>query len=67
MSWREDKITDGQARMIASMMEDAGINGAIIPPFRGRTKGEAHEYIKNNLHAVHMSAHNGNEDAGDRV
>ena len=67
MSWRNDPITEKQECLIAEMEEEAMINDAFIPPFRGSTKGEAADYISAFLGAIHYSAYNPHEDAGDRV
>lgn len=49
MTWRSDPATEKQLTLIAQIQEDAGINGAMpLPPFRGKTKGEASDYIVNN-------------------
>ena len=66
-SWRNDPITEKQDKMIAKIEEDAMMNGAIIPPFFGKTKGDAYDYINNFLHASHICAFDFHEDAGDRV
>ena len=67
MSWRDDPITDKQAKMIAEMSEDAGMNGALIPPFTGKTKGEASDYISSNIRLVYRSFFIPHENAGDRI
>ena len=67
MSWRNDPITEKQENMIARMEEDAMMNGAWIPPFHGKTKGEACDYIGNFIGVVHHAFYNLHEDAGDRV
>ena len=67
MSWRDDPITEKQEALIAKMEEEACMNGAWIPPFRGTTKAEAFEYIANYLDKIHYSNYNPHEDAGDRV
>lgn len=66
-NWRNDLITEKQEALIAQIEEDAMMNGAIIPPFVGNTKGEACDYIDNYIHASHISAFSPHEDAGDRV
>lgn len=65
-TWRDDPITEKQEAMIAQMEEDACMNGAWIPPFHGETKGEASDYIRNFIDAVHHTFYNPHEDAGDR-
>lgn len=67
MSWKSDPITEKQERMIAAIEENAIMNGAFIPAFQGKTKGEASDYIDNYIHACPLSAYNPHEDAGDRV
>ena len=65
-NWRNDPMTDKQRQLIVAIWEDAGMNGAIVPKFHGKTKGEASDYIDENLYASHLSAYNPHEDAGDR-
>lgn len=67
MTWRNDPITDKQKRMISEMQEDAGMNGSWIPPFNGTTKGDACDYIHDNLRTVYRSFFTPHEEAGDRV
>ena len=67
MSWRDDPITDKQDALIAQIEEDACMNDAFIPPFQGKTKGEASDYISAFIGASHYSAYNPHEDAGDRI
>lgn len=67
MSWRDEPITEKQNAMIAMIEENACMNGAFIPPFRGSTKGEACDYISAYIHECHCAAYDPNEDAGDRV
>ena len=67
MSWRDDPITDKQDALIAQIEEDACMNGAFIPPFQGKTKGEASDYISAFIRASHYSAYNPHENAGDRI
>lgn len=67
MSWRDDPITEKQEEMISNMQEDAGMNGALIPPFHGKTKGEACDYISTYIRDVYRSFFIPHEDAGDRV
>jgi hypothetical protein len=67
MSWRDDPITDRQKWMIETMIEDAGMNGAIpLPPFYGKTKGEASDWISENMGKQYESF-NCHENAGDRI
>ena len=66
-NWRSDPITEKQEQMIANIEEDAMMNGAIIPLFSGKTKGDACDYINNYIHASHISAFDFHDDAGDRV
>ena len=70
MSWRNDPITEKQLNYIVQMQEDAGINGAIpLPPFTGKTKGEASDYISENQNKVFDSFDyicNG-DNYGDRI
>ena len=55
-NWRYDPATQKQLDMIASMQENAGMNGAIpLPPFRGKTKGEAFDYILDNYNKQYES------------
>lgn len=56
MSWRDEPITEKQKAFIMSIQEDAGINGAIVAPFYGKTKGEAHDWIKENYGKQFYSA-----------
>lgn len=68
MSWRNDPATEKQLALIEQMYEDAGMNGAILPPpFRGKTKGEACDYISRHIGEIHYAAYNPHEDAGDRI
>ena len=67
IKWRDDPITDGQKKMIENMSETAGMNNAIIPEFRGKTKGEASDYIGKYMNKCFISAYNEHEDAGDRI
>lgn len=66
-SWRDDPMTDKQRDFIHRMYEDAGINDSYVPPFTGKTKGEAYDYIHNYFRAVHYSLYTPHEDAGDRI
>ena len=67
MSWRNDPVTEKQEQMIAAIEENAIMNDAFIPPFDGSTKGEACDYIGNNIQLCHYAAYNPHEDAGDRI
>lgn len=54
--WRKDSVTEKQLSMIQSMQETASINGAIpLPEFHGKTKGEACDYIQENIHKQYDS------------
>ena len=68
-NWSNDPMTEKQKEMIASMQENAGINGALpLPDFNGKTKGEACDYIQANLHRVYETMdYLEHEDAGDRI
>lgn len=66
-NWKNDPITEKQNQMIARIEEDAMMNNAFIPPFDGKTKGDACDYINKYIHASHISAFNLHGDAGDRV
>ena len=66
-SWRDDPITEKQKQMIESIEENAGINGAIISKFIGTTKGEASDWISENIGKQCYSAYCEHEDAGDRI
>ncbi len=70
MSWRNDPITEKQLNYIVQMQEDAGMNGAIpLPPFTGKTKGEASAYIEQNknrqFRSFDFESHEDN--FGDRI
>lgn len=67
MTWRDDPITEKQEQTIANMEENACMNDAFVPPFTGKTKGEASDYISNYIHSCYVSAYSPHEDAGDRV
>ena len=67
MSWRDEPITEKQKAFIESIQEDAGINGAIVAPFYGNTKGEASDWINENNGKQFHSAYCLHEDAGDRL
>ena len=67
MSWRDDPITEKQKELIERMDEDAGMNGAILPLFTGKTKGEASDWISANMGKQYISAYCEHEDAGDRI
>ena len=66
-SWRNDPVTEKQKQLILDMWEDAWRNGALIPEFGGKTKGEASDYISRWLGACCYSAYSPHEDAGDRI
>lgn len=65
--WQDEPMTEKQKNMIQEMNEQARANDAWIPPFTGKTKGEAYNYIHNYLRAIHYSLYNPHEDGGDRV
>ena len=65
--WRNDPVTEKQKQMIAGMQETAGMNGAIIPEFTGKTKVEAIDYISKYINECYQSAYNPHENAGDRI
>ena len=67
MSWRDGPITEKQEAMIARIEEDACMNDVWVPPFHGKTKGEASDYIGYFIGVVHHAFYNPHEDAGDRV
>lgn len=67
MSWRNDPITEKQEALIAQIEEDAYMNDAFIPPFQGKTKGEASDWIGAYNGKQFYSAFCPHEDAGDRV
>lgn len=48
--WRNDPVTDKQKRLIAEMNEFSEFP---LPPFTGKTKGEASDYISANLSKSH--------------
>ena len=60
-------MTEKQKQLIADMNESAYRNNAIIPSFRGSTKGEAYDYICRHYHEIFHSAYSPHEDAGDRI
>ena len=66
MSWRNDPITDKQRAMMASMRENAAINGAMLSFFDGTTKGEASDWISANISEQYRSLYCEHENAGDR-
>ena len=66
-NWRNDPITKKQEEMILSMQETTGMNGGYIPPFMGTTKGEASDYISENIGKQYISLYNPHEDGGDRI
>ena len=67
MNWRNDPITEKQEAMIATIQEDAYMNDAYVPPFNGKTKGEAYDWISVNINKRFYSMYNPHEDAGDRI
>ena len=67
MSWRDDPITEKQEELIAQIEEDACMNNAFIPPFHGKTKGEASDWISAFNGQQYHSLYNPHEDAGDRI
>ena len=70
MSWRDDPVTEKQLNYIEQMQEDAGMNGAIpLPPFTGKTKGEACDYISENQNKVFESFdyYSHMDNYGDRI
>ena len=67
MTWRDDPITKKQQQFINSIIEDAGINGAIISSFNGKTKGEAADWINKNNGKQYYTAYCPDEDGGDRI
>lgn len=67
MNWRNDPMTEKQEAMIATIQEDAYMNNAYIPPFNGKTKGEAYDWISVNINKRFYSMYNPHEDAGDRI
>jgi len=67
-SWRNDPVTEKQINLIMQMEEDAGMNGAIpLLPFTGKTKGEASDWIDENMGKQFESFNCDHEDAGDRI
>lgn len=67
MDWQDQPMTGKQKAMIEMMQEDAGMNGSWIPPFNGKTRGEARDYISDNIRSVYRSFFVPHEDAGDRI
>ena len=67
MSWRDEPITEKQKQFIESIEEDAEMNGAIVPSFTGKTKGEAFDWININNGKQFYSAYCPHENAGDRL
>ena len=51
----------------AQIEEDACMNDAFIPPFHGKTKGEASDWISAFNGQQYHSLYNPHEDAGDRI
>lgn len=45
--WKDDKPTQSQLEYIRHILEESGIP---LPPFEGKTKGEAAEWIEKNRH-----------------
>ena len=66
MSWREEPITEKQKAMMASMRENAAMNGAMLSYFDGKTKGEASDWISKNIGEQYRSLYCEHENAGDR-
>ena len=70
MSWRNDPVTEKQLQFIDRRRENAGMNGAIpLPVFRGKTKGEAFDYIDENIgkQFISFDASSHGDNYGDRM
>lgn len=50
MSWRDEPITEKQRKLIAEMQEFAEFP---LPKFEGRTKGDASDWIDQNMRKAH--------------
>ena len=60
--WRSDPATDKQKAYIAEMQEFSKIP---LPPFTGKTKGEAADYIDRHIKTAHERILEHHEDWGD--
>ena len=60
-------MTEKQKSFIESIQEDAEMNGAIVAPFYGKTKGEASDWINENNGKQFYSEYCPHENAGDRL
>ena len=52
MSWRDEPMTEKQKKCILEMQEYSEYS---LPPFKGLTKGEASDYINENIAWVYTS------------
>ena len=50
MNWRDEPVTEKQRRLIAEMQEFSEFP---LPAFNGRTKGEASDWIDQNMRKAH--------------
>ena len=69
-NWRNDPITQKQMDLIMEMQETAGMNGAIeLPAFKGKTKGEACDWISKNMGKQYQTFDFGShgDNFGDRI
>lgn len=62
LDWRFDPITEKQKAYILEMQEFSELP---LPFFRGRTKGEAADYINRYIKIAHESVLEHHEDWGD--
>lgn len=61
-NWRDDPATKKQIDYFAVMQEFSEIR---LPPFVGKTKGEAAEYIDKHIKTAHEQILEHHEDWGD--
>lgn len=60
--WRSDPVTEKQKAYIAEMREFSEV---LLPPFAGKTKGEAADYIDRYIKTAHERILEHHEDWGD--
>lgn len=53
ISWRDKEPTEKQLSLIEEMEEYSDFP---LPPFKGRTRGEAYDWIQKNWKAAHESS-----------
>lgn len=60
--WRSDPVTEKQKAYIAELQEFSEV---LLPPFVGKTKGEASDYIDRYTKTAHERIFEHHEDWGD--